>query len=442
MRLPSRQLAWGAIAGALSVCITVVALLSPKSKLDPPHPAREQADQYIDFSYQDCSKNPRLRELQRSMEVPRGGPLRLQNVYCQMNGAHVSPDAKRMAYIAGYYGDQSLITHRLGEPKGVREYPYAFLHQYSPYDQSGIPTFKWSEDSSFIWGAIRDRTKPGGFPVGPLRLVRATDGVLDTLPTFAPSYGYLDRIVWAGRGFAIGSFNFDGSDYKPPHQDRNPFRAMINAQTGTVIETLPDNVDGFPTRDLDIVAARMTEDNRVQAVLLSKARWVIWTQGKHFKSITRAASGEMVKQTKPAGGAISVDGKRYLIVWSLRAIDHCPTDQLSGEPCRIPVTPTEGVLAEYHNIESGRLEWTIRWNSYHLIPGLPPALSADGKLAMMLLPANKTQPPKIAVVSTADGKVLQTFEFDRPTKVGFTQDGKRAYVLGEGFSVFYTIRNH
>jgi len=377
------------------------------------------------------------------------GPLRLAAVYCNAipaspysrSAVRISPDGRFLAY---YERDSTLRVAQLdGGDNAWTKYnaPLGPFARFGSELRSPL-AFSWYSHSSFIWIATHESKHPSGFAVSPMRPARtAEDGSIQLFPQIQHSAGPLDALLWVGGGgLAVAQFGTKGNLYRPQHNDPSPTFAVVDAQRGLVLDTLPfemieslrEKLQGKvpPYVLVRNAAAISLPDGRVRA-LLSVGEWIVWTQHEAPRRIPDPYAGEAHHQM-----ALSPDGISVLIGRLLRT-EGGRCGRTGG--CK-PGRPVEGILVALHDLETGKPIWTIRStvNADYEFPA--PAISEDGRFALVgLVPTNAGA--SIGLVSMSDGKILQTLPAPSNNyAMGFTRGGQTIWTHANGLTAIYDIQ--
>lgn len=364
------------------------------------------------------------------------GPLVLAAVYRQSFPASlvgrsaplVSPDARCIAYT-------ERSTLRVGRlDAGSLETSYNI----------GLARFAWGPNSEFLWTATRDEQSfqnGDGFSrryaTSALQPIRAgLDGRVDVLPPLSHNAGSLDALIWAGNGGLAGAeFGTRGRAYRPAHDDPNPTFAIVDTVRGQVLDTLPfdaawqNRLDALRTT-VDQARAAILPDGRVRLLFRIGLQWIVWTQGQGPKVLRAPYAREMTDL------ALSPDGSRILISRHLRTKGWV---HIRGQGT-IPGGPNEGVLVSMHAIETGQQLWTIRATAVRDFQLPQPAISPDGRAALVgLMPAEEIA--AIGLVSMQDGKILQTLPAPGASySMGFVKGGRSVWTHADGVTALYELR--
>jgi len=366
------------------------------------------------------------------------GPLTLASVYRQVfppsptgRGAPlVSPDARCIAYTSDY--PTTLRVGRLdAETLGTS------------YDV-GLGQFAWGPNSEFLWTAIQDKqwlqTGDGysrRYATSPLQPVRAgLDGRVDLLPPLSHEAGSLDALIWAGNGGLAGAeFGTRGNAYRPTHNDPNPTFAIVDTARGHVLDTLPfdeawqNRLTNLKNR-VDQADAAVLPDRRVRLLFRIGLQWIVWTQGQAPKVLPAPYARETTNLS------LSPDGSRILIGRHLRTNGWV---HIRGRGT-IPGEPNEGVLVAMYDIETGQELWTIRATAVRDFHFPVPAISPDGRMALVgLMPLEEI--PAIGLVSMQDGRIIQRLAAPGPSySMGFVQGGRSVWTHYFGVTALYELR--
>lgn len=370
------------------------------------------------------------------------GPLELAAVYCQRiprSVPLVSPDAQSIAY---YETDKILRVARLDSDRTWTDYT-ADMGTFARFGSNirSAPAIFWSSNGEFLWAATQEKARPGGFAISALQPVRTAErGTLQLLPQLRHDAGPLDALLWADYdGMAIAQFGTGGGYYRPEHEDRDPTFAIVDAQRGLVrdllkfsdIEALKNRNSGLSPHVFvrDAVATKLP-DGRVRA-LLSVGQWVVWTEGETPRVLPDPYVGEFHNRL-----AISPDGSRLLIGHLLRT-DGGICGRVGG--CR-PGRPVEGILADLRDLRSGQVLWSIRATVTADHEFSTPAISPDGRYALIgLVP--QSERPLIALITMEDGKIVQTFPSPGGVyTMGFVRGGLTVWTHAYGLTALYDVR--
>ncbi|SEI91341.1 hypothetical protein SAMN05428950_101554 [Sphingomonas sp. OV641] len=375
-----------------------------------------------------------------------GGPYRLANVYCpprlnsstSMSAPALSPDGRHYL-VSGYKRlwigsiGSSTLPRMIETREGIASLGY-----------SNVPPFAWAQDSKTVLGVRRDTVEPSGFARGPLSPIAIPiEGEPYSLRPMTYPAGGLDGVFWVGNsGLAVAEFGTKGGYYRPEHDDPTPTLGIINARRGKVLQAvpLPLALGTKPRTLVGLIDARLDRRGKVHAVFkVSDDRWFEWRQGMPLR--------EMRLEIGPRGSAkfaLSPDLKRILIMAGLSAkgwiCEHY------NPPPRRPEcekrTPQSGTVAALWDIETGRKLWSIDGTAYGFSSSWKPAISPDGRLALVSMPPDKTsREDTIALISMSDGREIQrfnkpeSFDFD----LRFGRDSRSFSIVGNLAIIDYKL---
>ncbi|MDB5599719.1 MAG: hypothetical protein JWN71_1763 [Xanthobacteraceae bacterium] len=414
------------------------------------HPQTARAVEWIN-----CDPHYRAMDL-----APVGsGPLELMKVFCQRvrfdftQVAMVSPDGRFVAYLEG--GTDYAVERKILHVAPLDTYDSWTSHslnmgalwQFGQADRS-VPAYGWASNSSGVWTATRDTSGSNRISSTGLQPAFASlEG--NGIRLFEPprhTAGPLDGLLWAdGDGLAVAYFGARGGSYPPPQRhDKNPTFAMVDSKRAVVLDTLPFAIFGGPDRismgSVNNAAVTVLQNGKVRTLLSVANQWAVWTQGEPPRMLSNPYPEERHNKM-----AISRDGSRLLVTRLAcdGGHDAVKDDGLLRRPMAPPCKPVESVIAALHDLETGRQLWEIRETVYRTELYPNPAISDDGRYALVGLPYN---PPdsKVALISMAEGSIVQTFQSPGqglPNSLGFFQGGHGVWVHSHGVTALYSIRD-
>jgi hypothetical protein len=309
------------------------------------------------------------------------------------------------------------------------------------FEFAGHPPFDWSRNSRFVWGASQDRINPSGWAASPLRPLRVQpDGQVELLPELTYERLDLDALLWVGGdGLALALFGARGGTYRPPRTNPEPTLAIVDARRGVVIQAVPFRAltafqsglsEDAAYAAIWGVSAVVTPSGKVRAVLRTRGGdWLLWTEQPQALKLDYGRAG--------AGFALTPDGKHLLVTPFLQAsgviCEHNPK-------CPAP-TPETGVIAALHELSTGKAIWTRTATTTKFEAYPWPAVSPDGKVALMGFPSPPEKPTNAALISMIDGGVLQTLPnpWGSEYAVGFIRDGRSMWLRGGPTVAFYDL---
>jgi hypothetical protein len=390
---------------------------------------------------------PYQRELELAPLV--SGPLHLRAVYCQRIRSMpfprgvpmLSPDGQSIAYLEN---DAILRIAQLGDSDRWIDYPTE-MGAFAGFGRSirSLPSVSWASNSKSVWAANHDTLLPSRSAKSPLQpLKTAGDGSILTLPPLQHEAGPLDGLLWAdGDGLAVAQFGTRASYYRPEHPDPNPSFAIVDAQRGLVrdtlafatIEALKDRAKGLaPHAAIKNAAATRLPNGKVRA-LLDVGQWVVWTEGQPAITMANPYATDFDGYI-----VMSPDGSHFLVGRLLRTegaviCEHRPNCGTAGRP-------VEGVLAALHDLEDGRLLWSIRATVTADYEFPAPAISPDARFALIGL-APEGARPLIALVAMEDGKIVQTIPSPGGSyAMGFSRGGLSVWTHAHGLTALYDVQ--
>jgi hypothetical protein len=368
------------------------------------------------------------------------GPYHLANAFCPsgLNSSYtisaplISPDGRHFL-VSGY---DSLWIGAIGSTAAPRVIASRLTAASLGYSKA--PPFAWGDDSKAILGVRQDTMRPSGFALGPLSPIEIPDvGEPRPLPLLKDVAGGLDGILWVGGGgLALAEFGTKGGYYRPEHDDPTPMLAIVDGRRGKVLQTVPMPLshNEQPRTLVGDIDARLDRQGKIFALfVLNGGRWFEWKQGKLPR--------ETLLHVKPKGSwkfALSPDSKTVLIGHGLSA-GGVICEHYGGTPRRPECeqrTPQSGAVADLWDVQTGRRLWSIAGTAYDFSQTYRPAISPDGRYALIPMPVGKgSHRETIVLVSMVDGREIQRFpkpgSYDFVLRFGhdgrsFSIDGSRA----------------
>lgn len=395
------------------------------------------------------------------------GPLELAKVTCQrvqadfQQIAMVSPDGGSIMYLQGggdYTAERKVLyTARLDARDGWSSYALNMgaLWQFGRAGRS-VPAYGWASDSSGIWTATREKIGAGGIAGSGLQplFISLKDGSTRLFDPPRHKAGPLDGLLWAGGdGLALAYFGARGASYQPQRDDKHPTFAIIDAKRGVVLDTLPFDVferlkDAYYIANVNNAAATRLQNGKVRVVLSALDQWVVWTQGEPPRILPNPYPDPQEGNNKMT---ISRDGSRLLV-----ARLHCDGGRLGYDDIRQynvqrghvspPCKPVQGIIAALFDLDTGRQLWDVRVTVPRLDFYPNPAISEDGRYALVGLPYDGPGPhAQIALISMDDGTIVQRFRSPGPgalNSIGFLRGDRGVWVRSdsEGVTSLYDLR--
>ena len=395
-------------------------------------------------SYTSASETVRLRD-QHQFKATTDGPLKLEaarriNLPNNATGNSppvISPDgANFLTYnaIAGLW--MNCITSSDDAKNPVKRVTLA------GFGSAETIPYAWADGSTSMLGARQTTANPSGFALGPMAPVEiSVDGRVRDLPELTHPAGNLDSLLWVGgRGLALALFGARGGYYRPEVENPAPTIAIVNGRKGEVLQSamIPASTKIKGTPAILDIDARLDPDGKVFALMVlpgetDRSQWMVWHQGEQLRS---TALDVPRKGWMPF--AVSPDMKTVLIMHNLSA---------TGIVCEIwsrqncpPPTPATGTIAELREVNSGRVLWSISGTAKTFQRTLKPAISDDGKLALIALPSEGST-LSVALISMQDGQIIQRLD-KLPNVIqglGFRDKDRSVWLSGLNFLATYKL---
>lgn len=332
----------------------------------------------------------------------------------------LSPDGK--AYFS-YDGIEGLWVMTLHGEEGSGSHAVGRVSTEGFALADTVP-YAWAANSRSIFGVRQKTADPGGFALGPKETIAISpDGTIAALPALSHPAGNLDGIYWVGhQGRAIAEFGTKGSFYRPEFENSSPTFAMVDARAGRIIQSyaIPRDVSGKFGVRLTAIDARLAANGGIFAVYIvpgETRKWFVWEQGSEPKRLPWTIDTAKVRHF-----AIAPDLKHVLVVHHLSAV---------GPICELwtqcpPPESQDGIVAELRELASGRVVWTLDGTADNFSGPIQPAISPDGRHALVSLPVHGQKGERIALISMSDGRVLQEVaeKTSYQTRLSFSEDGR------------------
>jgi hypothetical protein len=293
--------------------------------------------------------------------------------------------------------------------------------------------FQWSSTSEFVWGSDQERSAPGGWSTGPVRLYKYyTDGRREEVVLPQQAAGPLDDIEWIGEdGLGLAHFGSLGGYHRPEREDSDPTLAFIDASRGRVLQTL--SMRALP-------GARSAQDRpmipQIRTIAYAPGsrphvfmQWpkglaLYWTMGEEPVPVAPVKPDYWQKLVlDPAG--------KWLLVaptLSVASIAECNNDEKC--PVEPPVTGRALELFDFATRES---LWRISETTGAWGGPAQPVVSPDGRHAVM--PVSALGGGVCLLVAMDRGTVLQRISCKRQgVQTAFASDSKR-FIITDHMSV-------
>ncbi|MBS0480197.1 MAG: hypothetical protein JSR79_12990 [Proteobacteria bacterium] len=294
----------------------------------------------------------------------------------------------------------------------------------------------WRSDSRAVWAADQRIMAPrGGWALGPKRpVVVSLGGRVQRMPALLSPAGGLDGIYWIGNdGLALAALGAGGSYYKPELPNPTPTLALIDARRGRIIQTAPMTATmGLPFKLVSRVAGGVDGQRRPRVLMwFGPDRWYYWAPGIAPRHVLPG------NKSQPFF-ALAADGAHVLISTGLSA---------RGMICEIwsrstcpPPTPVTGVAAELRDLQTGKLVWEIRATARYFSSINQPVVSRDGRFALITLPGEGDVRETTALISMADGRIVQRVNQASSGSAGFSMDGRSLWIADRMSVAIYDLR--
>lgn len=348
------------------------------------------------------------------------GPAKLVRLECRPFSGSPSPDGK-LYYSFGNGGLK--LASQDGSGPG-----HLFAMREPGAARSSVP-FRWSSTSDFMWGSDQERTTPGGWYTGPVRLFKYhADGRREELPSPRHAAGPLDDVEWiGGDGLALAQFGSLGGYYRPERDDPDPTLAIIDAASGRVLQALSMRA---------ILGARSAQDRP----MIPQIRTIAFAEGGHPQVFLQWPTGLALHWTlgeAPVRVApvrrdfwqrlvLDPAGRWLLIAPTLTvaSIAECHDD----DPCPAE-PPVTGPALELFDFGTRERLWSISETTGSWGSPDQPVVSPDGRHAIM--PVRALGGRACLLVAMDRGTVLQRIACERQSDTTtFATDGSSFTIAG------------
>jgi hypothetical protein len=362
---------------------------------------------------------------------PDSGPLRLEGVYCVepslprgLERPQLSPDGNWLLLFDDRPRMWLSNIHDATKIHSFGVFP-------NPLSKAGARWYVWADDSRSVLAATQDK-QGNGFATGPMKpIMFSIDGSTQPLPELTHPAGPLDDLFWIGNtGLAIAAFGTQGYHYE------NPTIAIVDARKGQIIQavalaSLPDG----PYKTFFVIHGRLNSQGQVHALIaLPHGRWAEWHQGDAPRMVPFDETNALKHWF-----ALPPDGKHVLMMQGLAASGIIC--EFWSKNCPLPASYPDPI-AQLLEISTGRVVWSLDGTEKESRGHNGPAISPDGRYALIsILAESGVKPvPTIALISMADGKILQ--KINHYSKVfAFSSDSKIAWIIDDTFVAQYLIRD-
>jgi hypothetical protein len=179
-------------------------------------------------------------------------------------------------------------------------------------------------------------------------------------------------------------------------------------------------------------------DGRIRVLLITQRSWIIWTQGEAPHRLANAPIAAVAPPT-------AFDGRHILVMRPYEPARGDPQEVIIG--CRIrgcgpPRDPRMRTWAALYDIDKGEIVWRLRRTSdVNDLPPAPPAISPDGRYALIGLEPEAHGERHSALVSMRDGRILQMIPANYYQHLlGFADGGRLVWLNAESWSAVYRLR--
>lgn len=338
----------------------------------------------------DCSGN--WDATVQSLTPEPQGPLTLSSLRClpiSQSGYPVSlsPDGKSAF---SFHQMEGLWVGGVGHSGPSRTFP----GRVSAISNNRDAPFGWRADSSAVMGVAQE-TDSRGFALGALQpYLFTTNGEKTPLPPISHPNGPLDEIFWLdGSDLALVMLGTRGQYYRPERTGNLPTMALVNVATGKIRQSIElENIPGLSEYRHQWTADTAVNTNGTRRILIAWGPnlWTIWEKDEIPKIVPIK-----VEAQRPTF-RLSADGTKVLILGNLSATGWiCEL----GRKCPAP-TPKSGMIAELREVTSGEVVWSIKGTAQGFSSARKPAISPDGRYALISMPDEKQY---VALVSMSDG---------------------------------------
>jgi hypothetical protein len=283
------------------------------------------------------------------------------------------------------------------------------------------------------------------------------DGKIHPLPTLKHSAGNLDAVFWVGgNGLALVEFGTHGEYHSWPwgqRPDDKPTIAIVDALHGNVLQAIPVPIPNYSKSKkglhaipekwkqkaglINMIDARIDQHGRIYAVFNNRvSQWFEWRQGNKLRELPI----DLYEDTYPF--SITPDLKNILVMHNLSGLETiCENFGRTRYSCP-PPEPVSGVIAELRNIATGRILWRIKGTAARSSKSQKPAISPDGRYAIINLPSDKKEQnlDTVALIAMRDGRIVQKLS-SGDGALGFSDNGQIAWIGGPGYIATYWLNN-
>ncbi|TBY67100.1 hypothetical protein E0H46_19425 [Rhizobium leguminosarum bv. viciae] len=293
--------------------------------------------------------------------------------------------------------------------------------------------FTWLDDSSSVIGVKRETTVAGSVAYSSLRpYLFRVDGSQAKLPELTHPGGALDELYWIdGSGLALAGFGMYERDDEKEDEHKQTL-AFVDANTGAILQAVEKaNVPGLADqRSLEAVKSKIDPSGRAHVLVKwGPSKWLLWVQGQSPKIVPLPQTAQWSPFVLSSdASSVLMMGNLSATGWVCELSDRCPQ----------PI-PQSGMIAEFRDLPTGLVKWTISGTASYFSRSLHPAVSPDGRWGLISLPDE--QGAALALISMTSGKVIQKVRQPGwgPIGLSFSADSKSAFVTGGTIVATYAV---
>lgn len=293
--------------------------------------------------------------------------------------------------------------------------------------------FTWLNDSPSVIGVKRETTVAGSVSDSSLRpYLFSVDGSQTKLPGLTHPGGSLDKIYWIdGSGLALAGFGMDERGDEKEDQHRQTL-AFVDAHTGAILQAVEKaSVPGLADqRSLEAVKSKIDPSGKAHVLVKwEPSKWLLWVQGQSPQVVPLPPTAQWSPFVLSSdASSVLIMGNLSATGWVCELSDRCPQ----------PI-PQSGMIAEFRDLSTGLVKWTISGTASYFSRSLHPAVSPDGRWGLISLPDE--QGAALALISMSSGKVIQKIRQPGwgPIGLSFSTDSKFAFVIGGTIVATYAV---
>lgn len=183
-------------------------------------------------------------------------------------------------------------------------------------------------------------------------------------------------------------------------------------------------------RSLEAVKSKTDPSGKAHVLMKwEPSKWLLWVQGQspQVVPLPSAARWSPFVLSSDASGVL-IMGNLSARGWVCELSDRCPQ----------PI-PQSGMIAEFRDLPTGLVKWTISGTASYFSRSLHPAVSPDGRWGLISVPDERGA--ALALISMTSGKVIQKMRQPGWGQIGlsFSADSKSAFVTGGTIVATYAV---